>query len=119
MVVVPLQTNAVQNPGKAAKNPGGAPRATESDSSYWIRYAAAGTLAAGGALLVSGRRRAGLVVALSGAVLAMIDQQETVGAWWNAVPGYLEEVEGMLCRAHDAITDLQEQGEKLRRVLSK
>ena len=83
----------------------------------WIRYAAAGTLAASGALLVTGKRRAGLVTAITGAVLAMLDQQEVVSAWWNALPGYLEEIQGVLGRAQTAVEDLSAQGQKLRRVL--
>ncbi len=85
----------------------------------WIRYAAAGTLAASGALLVTGKRRAGLVTAITGAVLAMLDQQEVVSAWWNALPGYLEEIQGLLGRTQTAVEDLSAQGLKLRRVLGR
>jgi hypothetical protein len=111
MVVVPLS--------KAANDAGATPRAKRVNSTPWIRYAAAGTLAASGALLVTGKRRAGLLTAVSGAVLAMLDQQEVVCAWWNALPGYLEEVQGLLSRAQCAVEDLSVQGEKLRRVLGK
>jgi hypothetical protein len=79
----------------------------------------AGTLVASGALLVAGKRRAGLVTAVAGAALVMLDQQEVVSQWWNALPGYLEEMQGMLGRAQAAVDDLSVQGEKLRRVLGK
>ena len=85
MVVVPLS--------KAGDGSELEPRSSCGDSTPWIRYAAAGTLAASGALLATGNRRSGLVTALTGAVLAMIDQQEVVAACWNALPGYLEEVQ--------------------------
>jgi len=85
----------------------------------WIRIAAAGTLAASGALLVAGKRRAGLVTAVTGAALVMLDQQEVVSQWWNALPAYLDEIQGMLSRAQCAVEDLSVQGEKLRRVLGK
>ncbi len=111
MVVVPLS--------KAANGSGDAPRANGVNSTPWIRYAAAGTLAASGALLATGKRRAGLVTAVTGTVLAMLDQQEVVNAWWNALPGYLEEIQGMLGRAQTAVEDLSAQGQKLRRVLGK
>jgi hypothetical protein len=84
-----------------------------------MRYAAACSLAASGALLVTGKRRAGLVTAVTGTVLAMLDQQEVVKAWWNALPGHLEEVQGLLGRAQTAVEDLSAQGQKLRRVLGK
>jgi len=111
MAVVPLS--------KAADGSGTDPRANGVNSTPWIRCAAAGTLAASGALLATGKRRAGLVMAVTGTVLAMLDQQEVVNAWWNALPGYLEEIQGFLGRAQTAVEDLSAQGQKLRRVLGK
>jgi hypothetical protein len=110
MVVVPLSKTANDAGGTFAKG---------ADSMNWVRIAAVGTLAASGALLVAGKRRAGLVAAVSGAALAMLDQPEVVCNWWNALPGYLGEMQGMLCRAQAAVEDLSVQGEKLRRVLSR
>ncbi|HKN20755.1 MAG TPA: hypothetical protein VJX73_05035 [Terracidiphilus sp.] len=110
MVVVPL-TKSVRNAGVSG--------ASEATSMSWIRIAAAGTLAASGALLVAGKRRAGLVTAVTGAALVMLDQQEVVSQWWNALPAYLDEIQGMLSRAQCAVEDLSVQGEKLRRVLGK
>jgi hypothetical protein len=79
----------------------------------------AGTLVASGVLLVAGRRRAGLLTALAGAALVMLDQQEVVSQWWSALPAYLEEMQGTLGRAQAAVEDLSVQGEKLRRVLGR
>jgi hypothetical protein len=83
----------------------------------WLRYAAAGTLAAGGVLLVTGNKRVGLIVAASGAALAMLDQQEAVSAWWNMLPGFLEEMSATLGKAQSAVQDLSTQGQKLREML--
>jgi hypothetical protein len=110
MVVVPL-SKSVSSAGESC--------ASEAKSMSWVRIAAAGTLAAGGALLVAGKRRAGLVTAMTGAALVMLDQQEVVSQWWNALPGYLEEMQEMLGRAQAAVDDLTVQGEKLRRVLGR
>ncbi len=110
MVVVPL-TKSVSNAGESC--------ASEAKSMGWVRMAAAGTLAASGALLVAGKRRAGLVTAVTGTALVLLDQQEIVSKWWNALPAYLEEIQGMLGRAQTAVEDLTVQGEKLRRVLGK
>jgi hypothetical protein len=85
----------------------------------WTRIAAAGTLAASGALLIAGKRRAGLATAVTGAALAMLDQQEIVSKWWNALPGHLDQIQGMLGRAQAAVEDLTVQGEKLRRILNR
>lgn len=93
--------------------------ASEAESMGWVRMAAAGMLAASGALLVAGKRRAGLAMAVSGTAMVLLDQQETVSKWWNALPAHLDEVQGMLGRASAAVEDLSAQGEKLRRVLGK
>ncbi len=110
MVVVPLS--------KTMTDPGVKPHAKVLKTNDWIRFAAAGTLATSGVLLVTGKHRAGLITALSGAVLVMLDQHEVVSAWWNALPGYLEEVQTLLARAQSSVEDLSEQGAKLRQVLN-
>ncbi len=110
MVVVPLT--------QGASAPGGATCEGEASSTNWIRYAAAGTLAASGVFLVTGQRRLGLVTALSGAALTLIDQQEVVRKCWDMLPELLEELQGMLGKAQTAVEDLSAQSEKLRKVLS-
>jgi hypothetical protein len=49
----------------------------------------------------------------------MLDQPDVVSKWWNALPVYLGEMQGMLGRAQCAVEDLSVQGEKLRRVLGR
>jgi hypothetical protein len=84
----------------------------------WVTIAAAATLAAGGALLLCGRPRAGMVAAASGAALAMLDQQETVAAWWRAMPNYLAEVQDVLGRVQETLDDIGAQHERLRKSLT-
>jgi hypothetical protein len=116
MVVVPLTMPA--NEADAARRSSGA-NSSGADSMNWIRVAAAGTLATSGVLLVTGRRRAGLLAAASGTALAMLDQKQMVRAWWEALPGYLAEVQSMLGRVQGAVDELSAQRDKLHRVLSK
>ena len=111
MVVVPLTTGI--------KDSGGVPPVDRESSPNWIRLAAASSLAASGALLVTGHRRAGLLTAVTGAALALIDQQDVVCAWWSALPGYLEEVDELLNRAQTTVEDLSIQGQRLRRAFGK
>lgn len=110
MVVVPLT--------QGTKEPAGEMRGQETDCTNWIRYAAAGTLAASGVLLVTGQRKLGMVTALSGAVLTLIDQQDAVRTFWDRVPEFLEDLQGLLGKAQTAVEDLSSQSEKLRKVLS-
>src|SRR5580658_6972284 len=110
MVVVPL-TKSRSHASEAC--------ASDAKSMSWVRMAAAGTLAASGALLIAGKRRAGLVTAMTGAALVMLEQRDVVSQWWSALPVYLEEMQGMVGRAQAAVDDLSEQGEKLLRVLGR
>jgi len=84
-----------------------------------LRYAAAGTLAAGAALLLSGSRRTGLLAAAAGTALAMIDQQETMGVWWNTLPGYLDEAQSFLNRVQRAVDDVNAQRRKVHDMFSR
>jgi hypothetical protein len=96
-----------------------APRARKAAQVNWVRFAASGTLVAGGLLLLNGRRRAGLAVAASGTALAMLDQQEVLRSLWNALPGYIDELQGMLGKVQSTVEELSTQRERLHRVLSK
>ena len=96
-----------------------APRGRNAQTPNWVRFVASGTLVAGGLLMLNGRRRAGLAVAVSGTALAMLDQQELLRAWWNALPGYIDELQGMLGKVQSTVDELSSQRERLHRILSK
>jgi hypothetical protein len=112
MVIVPL-SKTEGDEGNA-----GEPGSQRDQSSPVLRYAAAGSLITAGALFVGGCRRAGLLAAVIGTALAMIDQQETMRVWWNALPVYLDEAQLMLSRVQGAVDDVTVQQEKLRQVFS-
>jgi 4-amino-4-deoxy-L-arabinose transferase-like glycosyltransferase len=112
MVVVPLAaTGTASDNSKTVKY--------TTDNRYWVRVAAAGALATSGVLLMAGKRRAGLATAAAGTTLVILDQQETVRAWWHRLPTHLEEVHKMITRVQGAIEELSVQGEKLRNILSR
>lgn len=114
MVVVPLARGEYKSSESSFEA-----REDVDESVNWIRYAAAGTLAAGGALLVSGHRRIGLIAALSGAALALIDQQDAVINCWNRLPEFLDELQGTLSKTQAAVEDISVQSQKLRQALGK
>jgi hypothetical protein len=95
------------------------PCASEDESVNWVGLVAAGSLIAGGFLLLTGRRRAGTVAAASGAALALLDQQETLRSWWRALPGHLDNVQRLLIQVQVTLDDLDTQREKLRRILTR
>jgi hypothetical protein len=112
MVIVPLSKPADEEGGSMAQD-------EHNDvTGQMLRYAAAGSLVAGGALFLSGCRRSGLLAAVVGTALAMIDQQEAVRVWWNALPVYLDEAQSLLGRVQGAVDDVTAQQEKLRQVFS-
>jgi hypothetical protein len=89
----------------------------DSESSRWIRAAAAGSLLAGGLLLLSGKKRPGLVAAATGTALTLLDQKETVRAWWASLPGLIDEAGVLLDQVDVAVKDLALQREKLRALV--
>jgi len=93
--------------------------AVESECMNWIGFAAGGTLVAGGLLMLIGERRAGLVAAASGTALAMLDQPETLRSWWEALPGYIDQVQHLLGHVQDTVNEVAAKREDLRRILAK
>jgi hypothetical protein len=110
MAVVPLSRTEYQGNNHANRT---------SEGTDWARIAAGGSLVAGGLLLLTGHRRAGLVSAAAGTALAVLDQQETVMAWWNALPGYIEQAQRVLGQVEESVAEVAAQRERLQRILTK
>lgn len=85
----------------------------------WLRVTAAATLVTGGALLLAGKNRLGLVAAAAGTSLAMIDQQDKLKKWWELLPGYIVEVQGVLNQVDKAVEEFAAQREKIGHVLGR
>ena len=115
MVVLPLSRFPNEfNDDTSAAQPGPSPN---SDSVNWVRIASAATLVASGALLLSGKRRAGLFVAATGTALALIDQQDLLRKWWSVLPQYIDDIQELLNQAEGAVEEFAVQREKLGKVL--
>jgi hypothetical protein len=111
MVVVPLS--------KPENEPQAQPGVVECETMNWVGFAAGGTLVAGGLLFLIGERRAGLVAAASGTALALLDQPETLHSWWNALPGYIDQVQRVLGQVQDTVNDVAAKREDLRQILAR
>jgi hypothetical protein len=96
-----------------------APGVPQSNAVTWVRFAAAGALVASGALLLTGRRRAGLVAAATGTSLALLDQKSVLRDWWKILPGYIGEVQRLLTQVQGAVDEVSTQRQKLGRVLGR
>jgi len=112
MGAVPLSSgNVAQSHMEPSRHPGNSPE--------WVRYGAAGSLLIGGILLLTGNRRAGLVVSATGAALAMVDEKDLVKQWWDALPGYLTTTQRMLDQAQQTIDDLAAKRDKIMSIMGK
>jgi len=65
------------------------------------------------------QRRAGLVAAVSGAALAMLDQQDLLSAWWKQLPGYVDQVQHLVDQVQNTVEEVAVRRESLRQVLNK
>ena len=119
MVVLPL--SRLPNDYDAdLNNPKSVPVPPSNGSSvHWVRIASAATLIAGGALLLSGRRRAGLFVAATGTALALLDQQEMLHKWWEVLPSYIDDIQRLLNQAEGAVEEFAAERERIGNVLGR
>ena len=85
----------------------------------WVRLSAAGALLTGSILLLTGKRRPGLLLSTAGAALAMVDEKELVKQWWEALPGYLDRTQRMIDQVQQTVDDLAAKRDKIKSILSK
>jgi hypothetical protein len=111
MVVIPLSEQAYESKTR--------PVADKCDSMNWIGITAGTTLAVAGLLLLSGNRRSGLVAAAAGTTLAVLDQQDALRSWWDALPVYIDQVQGLLGQVQDTVNEVAVKREALRRALAR
>ena len=109
MVVVPLTQSAQDYDSPL--------RTEECEATNWTSIAAAGAIVAGGLLLLTGWRRAGMVTATAGTVLTLLDQEDTIRSWWSVVPGYIENIQRVLDQVEGTVEEIEAKRETLRRIL--
>jgi hypothetical protein len=118
MVVVPL-SKLPRDFDVDPNAPLGAKATSNNCSVNWLRVTSAATLVTGGALLLAGKHRMGLAVAATGTSLALIDQQDSMKKWWALLPGYINQVQGVLSQVEKAVEQFAEQREKIGSVLGR
>ena len=85
----------------------------------WVGIAVGGTFLAGAALLLSGKKRAGLAVTAGAMALTLLDQQDTIKVWWHTLPKYLDNAQRLLDQAQNTIEDLATKRDKLRAMFNR
>lgn len=85
----------------------------------WLRIGVGASLLTGSLLLLTGKRKAGLLVTFAGTALAMMEHKEVVRDWWDSLPGYLDNAQRMLDQAAATIDDLTEKRDKIMSLLGR
>jgi hypothetical protein len=85
----------------------------------WMRIGVGSTLLAGSLLLLTGKRRLGLVVTAAGTALAMLEHKEVVREWWDALPEYLDKAQSLLDQAQETIDDVTAKRDKVMSLFSR
>jgi len=85
----------------------------------WMRFGIGTTLLAGSLLLLTGKRKAGLLVTAAGTAMAMVEQKELVSQWWNALPSYLDQAQRLVEQAAATVDDLTDKRDKIMSLLGK
>jgi hypothetical protein len=91
----------------------------QQESPDWMGIAVGSTFLVGSLLLLSGKKRAGLVVTSAATALTLLDQQETIREWWNALPHHLGHAQRLLDQVQGTIDDLAAKREKLRTMFNR
>jgi len=85
----------------------------------WMRIGVGAALLTGSLLLLTGKRRSGLLVTFAGTALAMVEHKDVVREWWESLPGYLDNAQRMLDQAAATIDDLTEKRDKIMSLLGR
>jgi hypothetical protein len=85
----------------------------------WMRIGVGASLICGAVLLVTGKRKAGLLVTAVGTALAMLDNKEIVAEWWDALPRQLDKAQRMLDQTQQTIEDIEEKRDKVLSLFGK
>lgn len=79
----------------------------------WMRIGVGATLLTGSLLLLTGKRKAGLLVTAAGTALALVEHREVVSEWWEALPQHLQKAQTMLEQAQNTIDDLTQKRDQV------
>ncbi len=85
----------------------------------WMGAAVGATLLVGSVLMLSGKRRAGLVLTAAGTAMALIEEKDAVRACWNALPAYLDSAQRLLDEAQRTVDDLAAKRDRLRSLFGR
>lgn len=83
----------------------------------WLRALAAGSLVAGAALLLTGRRKAALTASGLGAAVILAEDPDAIKELWHSVPEYLQDGHELLGRLEGVLDGITEQSGRVRQLV--
>ncbi len=83
----------------------------------WLRALAAGSLVAGAALLLTGRKKAALTASGLGAAVILAEDPDAMRQLWQCVPDYLQDGHELLGRLEGVLDGITEQGGRVRQLV--
>lgn len=86
---------------------------------HWSHHVAAATLVAGAILLILGRKRQAMVIAVAGAVTTLMERPEAAQELWKDLPTHIRNGQDFLVRAESLIEKVGEQAARLREVVGR
>ncbi len=86
---------------------------------HWSHHLASAALVAGAVLLVTGRRKQALGIAVAGAAMTLFERPEAAQELWTTLPGHIRNGQDFLVRAESFIEKLGEQAIKLREIIAR
>ncbi|UWZ83893.1 hypothetical protein [Occallatibacter riparius] len=90
-----------------------------SHNTDWMRIGVGASLLTGSLLLLTGKRKAGLLLTAAGTALAMLDNREVVAEWWQALPQHLQKAQHILDQTQQTIDDLTSKRDKIFEMFGK
>ena len=85
----------------------------------WLRIGVGASLLTGSLLLLTGKRKAGLIVTAAGTALAILEHKEIVADWWEQLPRHLEKAQQMLEQTQQTIDDLSRKRDQVMSMFGK
>ncbi len=86
---------------------------------HWSHHVAAAALVAGAALLILGKQRRALAIAMAGATATVFERPQQAQELWKRLPEHIHSAQDFLVRAETFIEKLAEQSARIRETISR
>ena len=117
MVTLPISRSSASKEARTPKVLSGNAGSQQDKPLDWTHLLVAGSLVAGGVMILGGRRRAGVAIAAAGTALALLEDQEIVVSWWRKLPNFMARAQDFLDRVEHYAEQASAQGHRIQDIL--